>query len=517
MARATPEPVPGQAARDALLGLPLLVWLMAATALAMLLPAIHAFLSLQHDIGRPFFYASVMLLVITGMIALATRDRAARADVRRGHLHALVGAYLLLPPLMAWPFAEALPDTRFVNAWFEMLSSFTTTGATLYDVPGRLPPTLDLWRGLVAWLGGFFILVMAVSVLMPLNLGGMEVLSGRSGTARARQIDRVADPSERMVRFAGALALPYAGFTAALWLALVTVGETGLQGLCLAMATISTSGVLPAGMTGTAGSGMLGEALVAVLLCLGLTRRAYPGALFDDRDLPLTRDPEIRLAVAIIFGVSAILVLRHWGGAAKFADAGDLGAMAAAFWGAAFTTLSFLSTTGFASAEWETARLWSGMETHGLILLGLAIIGGGVATTAGGVKLLRVHALILQGQGELQRLVHPRAVSGGGALSRHLRGEGARMAWVFFMLYAISIAVVTAGLTLVGLDFDSALIAGLAGLTTTGPLIALAAETPIRLMDLGLAGKAMLGGAMILGRIEALALLAVLAPEHWRR
>ncbi|HRK43758.1 MAG TPA: potassium transporter TrkG, partial [Gemmobacter sp.] len=198
-------------------------------------------------------------------------------------------------------------------------------------------------------------------------------------------------------------------------------------------------------------------------------------------------------------------------------DADDLGAMLAAGWGAAFTALSFLSTTGFASAEWETARLWSGMETHGLILLGLAIMGGGVATTAGGVKLLRVYALVLQGQGELQRLVHPRVVTGGGTLARHLRGEGARMAWVFFMLFAISIAVVTAALTLAGLDFETALIAGLAGLTTTGPLIVHAAEMPIRLMDMPLAAKAILGGAMVLGRIEALALLAVLAPQSWRR
>lgn len=504
-------------ARDALLGLPLLVWLMAVTAMAMLLPALYGFLSAEHDAARPFIYGAMLLAVLTGMIGLASWGRLVQSEARRSHLRALVAAYVVLPPLMAWPFAEALPDTHFVNAWFEMLSSFTTTGATVYDVPGRLPDTLHLWRGLVAWLGGFFILVMAVSVLMPLNLGGMEVLNGRTGTARARQIDRVADPSERMVRFASALAAPYAGFTAVLWFALVLAGETGFHGLCLAMATISTSGILPDGMAGPVASGLVGEALVAVLLCLGLTRRAYPGALFDDRDLALTRDPEIQMAAAIILAVTVILLFRHWGGAANFADAGNLEAMLAAGWGAAFTALSFLSTTGFASAEWETARLWSGMETHGLILLGLTIMGGGVATTAGGVKLLRVYALVLQGQGELQRLVHPRVVTGGGSLARHLRGEGARMAWVFFMLFAISIAVVTSGLTLAGLDFDTALIAGLAGLTTTGPLIALADEAPIRLMDMSLAAKAILGGAMVLGRIEALALLAVLAPHSWRR
>ncbi|HRK41884.1 MAG TPA: potassium transporter TrkG, partial [Gemmobacter sp.] len=185
-------------ARDALMGLPLLVWLMAATAAAMLVPALHGFLSAEHDAGRPFFYGALLLGVLTVMIGLATWQKTPEREARRGHLRALLGAYLVLPPLMAWPFAEALPDTHFVNAWFEMLSSFTTTGATLYDVPERLPGSLHLWRGLVAWMGGFFILVMAVSVLLPLNLGGMEVLNGRAGTAQARQIDRVAEPGERM-------------------------------------------------------------------------------------------------------------------------------------------------------------------------------------------------------------------------------------------------------------------------------------------------------------------------------
>lgn len=506
----------GQGLRD----LPLLVWLMAGSALCMLLPAAHGFVIGQHSFGRPFFYAAVILAVLTGMIGLATVNYHPR-DTRQSHLRALVGAYLILPPLMAWPFAEALPAGRFADAWFEMLSCFTTTGATLYPEGGDLPPSLHLWRGLVGWMGGFFILVMAVSVLMPLSLGGMEVLTGRSGTAasvaRARQIDRVADPAQRLVRFAQDLVLPYLGLTALLWLGLVMAGETGFHGVMLAMATLSTSGILADGMTGVAASGFAGEVLLALFLCMGLTRRAYPGALFEN-DLPLWRDPEIRMAFAIILSVTLILFLRHWIGAIEQAEGADLPSFLSALWGTAFTTLSFLTTTGIASGDWATAQVWSGLETHGLILMAVAIIGGGVATTAGGVKLLRVHALFLQGEREMERLIHPHSIGGGGALNRQLRGDGAHMAWVFFMLFALSIGAVCSALTLFGaLDFDRALVTGLAALTNTGPLVHLATEAPVNLTELNGPAQIIMGAAMVLGRVEALALLAVLAPGQWRR
>ena len=494
--------------------LPLLVILLGLTALAMLAPAVHGYAVSNAAAGRPFFYAACGLGMLTVMIGLATVDRAAR-DARHSHLAAMIGAYLILPPIMAVPFAEAVADTSFVNAWFEMLSCFTTTGATLYEGAERIPETLHLWRVLVGWLGGFFILLMAVAVLMPMNLGGMEVLTGRSGRARGPQDMRIADATERIQRFAVLLFPPYAGFTLLLWFALVLMGEPGFRAFAVALSTLSTSGILPGGGTAVGGFGV--ELIIAAFLLLGITRRAYPGALFDDPDLSPWRDPEVQMAGAIILSVTLVLALRHWVGAIENSEGGDLPAFVSVLWGAAYTTLSFLTTTGFTSEHWGSARIWSGLETHGMILMGLAIVGGGVATTAGGVKLLRVYALFRQGQTELARLVHPHGVVGGGASERHLRGEGALVAWVFFMLFAMSIGVVAGALTLVGLAFDPALILSISALTTTGQLAAVAAEAPVRYSELGTAAKAILGGAMILGRVEALAVLALLAPDQWRR
>ena len=117
--------------------------------------------------------------------------------------------------------------------------------------------------------------------------------------------------------------------------------------------------------------------------------------------------------------------------------------------------------------------------------MGLAMVGGGVATTAGGVKLLRVYALYLHGQREVERLIHPSSVGRASGPGRRIRRQGAYIAWIFFMLFAMTLTALTAALALFGQDFEQALILALSGLSTTGPLIHTASEEPIRLVQLG--------------------------------
>ena len=499
-----------------LLDLPLLVILMGIGAAAMYLPAAHALVLRDHAVARPFLYGGTILLILAAMIGIATANHRPR-NAARSHLAALLGAYLVLPVMLALPFDQAVRDTSFLNAWFEMLSSFTTTGATLYDTPGRLPPSVHLWRALVGWLGGFFVLLTAVAVLSPLNLGGAEVISGQTPGRGTTQITRIAEPSERITRYALLLFPAYGGLTLLLWVLLLLRGENGLVALCHAMGTLSTSGISPIAGLPASGTGFAGEALVFLFLVFAVTRRFLPGALVGDRNLPLTQDPEIRMAVFFVAAVTAVLFLRHWVGAIEQAEGKDLPAFLAALWGAAFTTLSFLTTTGYVSADWASSRVWSGLDTPGLILLGLAIVGGGVATTAGGVKLLRVYALFRHGQREMERLIHPHSIGGAGYAARRLRREGAYVAWIFFMLFAISIAIVNGALGLAGIGFDAGIVLSIAALTTTGPLAAVATETPISYAELGASAKVILGLAMILGRMETLALVALLAPDSWRR
>jgi trk system potassium uptake protein len=499
--------------------LPLFVLLMAACALAMWLPAIYAVVTDDHETARAFFYSGVIWLLLTGLIAIVTSNYATTV-APRSNLLALVAAYAVLPVMATLPVLQAVPDTHLGNAWFEMVSCFTTTGATVYDVPGRLPDAVHLWRAIMGWFGGLFILVAATAILAPLNLGGVELISGRApgrAAVGARQVTEVADAALR-VRRGTALVVPaYAGLTVVMWVVLIMLGNPGDQALVFALGTLSTSGITLGPDMAMPQGGALAEMVIFLFLCLAVTRRTMPGLAIINRKARLRDDPEMRLALLIVLATAMVLALRYWHGRADGALATGLSDLLAGYWAAAFASLSFLTTTGYLPSAWPGVSDWAGNGTPGLILMGLAIMGGGVATTAGGVKLLRVYALFRQGEQELVRLVHPNAVSGRGDTARRLRGEGAYLAWIFFMIFALTLGAVMVLLSLAGNAFIDAMILAVSALSTTGPLAAVAGPEPISYGALSGASQAILAVAMVVGRLETLALLVLFAPDSWRR
>ncbi len=502
-----------------LFDLPFLVVLLGLGAIAMLLPAAHAFVLRDLHVARSFLYSGVLLFTLTAMIGIATSNHHPR-NAARSQLTAVAMAYLILPVVLALPVHQGLPGTPFLNAWFEMVSAFTTTGATVYDDPARLAPSLHLWRALVGWLGGFFVVLTAISVLAPINLGGFEVISegamGRGGSG-ASQITRVANPSERLHRYALEIFPIYGGLTLVLWVLLLMAGESGLVALCHAMGTLSTSGISPVSGVHAGTSARTGEMLIFLFFIFAVTRRAFHRQTIGGGHGPLHRDAEVQMALACLAILPLIQFLQHWTGTYVEDQVQTLQSAGQAVWGSIFTTLSFLTTTGYVSQDWAAARSWAGAGSSGLLLLGLALIGGGVATTAGGVKLLRVYALFRHGERELERMIHPNSVGGDGAAARRLRGEGAYVAWIFFMLFAMSIAIVMAALTLTGLTFEPAMVLTIAALSTTGPLAGVASDVALSYDVLRPVAKVILAGAMVLGRLETLAILALLAPDSWRR
>lgn len=517
------------------LRLPLLITLIGVSSVAMYLPAIVAEIQSDHAVARAFFYSGSLFLILAALLAVATARRGlvnaesatalARTGTRQrgaGHIFGtLVGVYLLLPPIMAVPLVEAVADLTFARAWFEMVSSLTTTGATIFDSPRQVTDAVHLWRALVGWMGGAFILVAAVAYLAPLNLGGFELLSGRSNLEAERSFASLgdvprqerrdherADPVARFWGAAGTVIPFYAGLTLVFWLALTLVGNQPLMSLSQAMSTLSTSGILPGAFPGA--GGLWAEMVIALGLLFALTRRSLPGMIRTVSLPPLREDPELRLAALLIAGVTITLLIRHWLGAAQVAEGENLPAAGRALWGAAFTTLSFLTTTGFISQDWVAARAWSGLTTPGLILMGLAMAGGGVATAAGGLKLLRVYALFIQGRRELEKMVSPSSVGGDGPRLRYLRTKGAFAAWLFLMVFILTQSVVMGLLLLCGLSFETALIFAIAALTTTGQLATVAGDVPLLWADLSDLTRAILGTTMVLGRLELLLFLGLL-------
>lgn len=497
------------------LRLPLFVVLMGLGAGAMILPALFGLAVRDYATARIFLYTALLLIGLTGLVGLATQ-RPPGPTRPHNQLLALVAAFVFLPVMLAAPVVQAVHDTTLLNAYFEMLSSLTTTGATVFETQDRLPDAVHLWRVLVGWLGGALMWIAAIAVLAPVDLGGYEVTARLSGarSLQNQQIQRIADPAERLISFALAFAPIYGFLTMLLWVILILTGQPPFLAISYAMSTLATSGILP--VTHTLDLGFPSEVAIFLFFYFALSRRTFSTDQRRD-NLPIFQDPEIRLAVIILLVLPLLLFLRHWIGASEVAEGEDLRSAARALWGSLFSVASFLTTTGFESADWQLARNWSGLRTPGLILMGLAILGGGVATTAGGIKLLRVFALYKHGLREIERLVHPSSVGGSGLNARQIRRQGAQIAWIFFMLFAMSLAAITTALALSGLTFEAAISLSIAGLTNTGPIALIALDRPISYAVLPDMAKIVLMVAMVMGRLEMLAIIALLNPNLWRR
>ncbi len=497
--------------------LPLFLLIWGIVAMSMWLPAIYALVLDDHDTSRSFFYSSVLGLFLASTIALASSNRVPRRGTL-GQLAVLLGCFTILPIFLAIPFHDALGNTTFLNAYFDMVSALTTTGADLFPNPDRLTAPLHLWRALVGWMGGLLMWISAAAILAPLSLGGFEVTAqgqpGRpvSGVAQSEKVD----PRGRLIRVTRTLTPVYAGLTAVICILLLIAGENGLTAICHAMSVMATSGISPVGGLEGAQAGVTGEAIVFLFLFFALSRLTFSTDTATTGYSRLDKDPEFRIGLLIVLAVATLLFFRVLAGVNEIGGQVEPLQALHVIWGMLFTVLAFLTTAGFESANWNDAQQLSGLGTPGLILMGLALVGGGVATTAGGVKLLRVYALYLNGAREIDRLIHPSSVSGVGGGNRRIQSDGAFIAWIFLMLFALTLAVFNLLLALMGSGFEQAMILSVAALSTTGPLIELATDVPIRLVDLSAGAKLTLCAAMVIGRLETLAIIALITPSLWR-
>ncbi|MER5170172.1 hypothetical protein [Thioclava kandeliae] len=301
--------------RSNLRNLPLFVILVAVSGLMMYVPAMHALTLHQHEVARPFFYTGTLLLFVFMLLSLATVANR-RGPRERSSLLTMVGAFTVMPLILAIPFHEVMRDTSLFNAWWEMVSAFTTTGGTLYS-PARLPPSLHLWRAMVGWSGGYFMLVMTIAVLAPLRVGGFEIFfaggpGGEVKDVNLRGSQRGVVSRDRLVDFALQLLPVYAGLTGALWVLLRISGEDNLIALCAAMSTLATSGILPTSSLASGQNSVLTEVIIFVFFLPALSRRFWPGDGEMRATKQLRDDPELRLAAMIVFLTVVVLFFRHW-------------------------------------------------------------------------------------------------------------------------------------------------------------------------------------------------------------
>lgn len=494
--------------------LPLFVYALAAVSFLMLVPGIFAYGIGASDIALTFGSTAGVALVVLVCIGFAVTNRVPSASAR-SNLLTLLGCYVSLPILAAIPLWRLGPDLEFGRAYFEMLSCLTTTGFAPPRDDYAMP--VHLWRGLVAWLGGYLTILGAVSILEPLKLGGFEVHTGkvdaRGGGPGARVSGgRRASSVFRNMRVVGKV---YCAATLVLILVLWLCGEAPFQALMYGLAVLSTSGITGTNGLASSTSGVVGEVAILIFFGFAITHMVFVSRA---RRVAMQNnyDPEVRTALIVVLGVAALLFLFNLAVAIDTKRDFVTLDLLREFWGLVFTLTAFLTTTGFESIYWGVAQIVSGQEPPLLILLLVAVLGGGIATTAGGLKLMRIYVLMSHGKREIERLVHPSSVAGPGSQGRLVRREGAFIAWIFIMLFFFALLIGVLGLSASGLQFEQAFIVSVAALANVGPLASFQGqETGLR--ALAVEPLMIINLLMVVGRMEILAVAALLNPEYWRR
>ncbi len=483
-------------------------------AAVMILPAVHGFTLGESSEGRAFLYAAILSFFGFGFAKVAQNAAPLRPTSQRNMLITLLVLFLLLPVILAVPYHDALQTTSFLNAYLDMVSALTTTGLQVLD-PERLTPTLQLWRALVAWCGGFLMWVLAWSVFMPLNLGGYEHLSRGNMTVWGRDHGATLQQAVCALRFsseARRLLPAYVGLTVVLFIIMLSSSVPPMEAALLAMGVLSTSGIQGAAAGTPLGIGVIMEATIAVFLVFAISRVMVNAAAGAPSLKNLRDDQEMKMGLALVALVTLSIFLKHYIGAATVEQDESIAQAIHVLWGAFFTALSFLATAGYVSEGWADAQAWSGLNGSSLVLLGIALVGGGVATTAGGIKLLRVALLVDHTRVEQMKLVSPSQVTRNDA--EEVRATV--MAWVFFMMFAVSLAAVLLALAFTDVSFEDGIILTIATLSNTGPLTAVAPMDPIDFVALNDPAKLILCVAMVVGRLETLVFVALLNPELWR-
>jgi trk system potassium uptake protein TrkH len=383
-----------------------------------------------------------------------------------------------------------------VDAWFESVSGFTTTGSTVLTGLESQPRSLLLWRSFTQWVGGMGIILFTIAILPLLGIGGMQLFKAEVPGPVADKI------SPRLAETARRLWLVYVGFTLAEVAALVLAGLSPFEALCHAFTTLATGGFSTRDLSvGAFESPLVEWIVVFFMVCAGMNFVLHYRIL-TGRARTAWRDAEFRYFVGVIVVATAIVGAELMRDEHAPADAVRL---------AAFQVVSLLSTTGFVTADFEH---WAPLS-H-LVFLLLMVLGGMSGSTSGGVKSLRALIGTRALNVSFERLIHPHVVRSVKYAGRPVSEEVLAGIWAFFTAYALIAAAAAACLTAAGYDLLTAISAALTAIGNVGPgLGAVGAYDNFAAMpDFA---KIVLSLCMLAGRLEVFTLLVLVVPRFWRR
>ncbi|HBX24451.1 MAG TPA: TrkH family potassium uptake protein [Desulfotomaculum sp.] len=459
-----------------------------------MLPSLGIAIFLREDAMRAF----VISISVIGLIGAALGRIKVHSNVvgyREGFVIA-TASWLFMAMFGSLPFLLSGAIPSFVNAFFETMSGFTTTGATILSDIEKLPQSILFWRSLTQWLGGMGVIVLTLALIPSLKIAGMKLFRAEiPGPAKSKVLPRVTQTARELYKL-------YIIFTVLEIVALKIAGLSWFDSFIQTFSTVATGGYSNYNASiGAFANPAVHYIIIFFMLICGMNFALHFHAL-QGNFRPMWRDPETRLYLSLVV-LACILV-----GANLIAYNGY--GLEEAFRMSSFQVVSIITTTGFTTTDFNHWPLLS----QGILFV-LMFIGGCAGSTSGGIKNVRYLILFKTASRQIAKLIHPKAVIpvrlGREVIPEELVESVQSFFFIYFALLLVSILIIAS----MGVDLFSSIAAVVATLGNVGP--AFGAVGPAYNYDfIPVAGKLLLSLCMLVGRLEIYTVLVVLSVRFWR-
>lgn len=462
----------------------------------------------EDGVTKDLSFTGILVLLVGFLLMMITKAHQKEIKKRDGYLIVTLGWFVMVVSgMLPYLFTGAIPG--ITNAFFESMSGYTTTGATILTDIESLPEGVLFWRSITNWIGGMGFIVLAVAILPLLGIGGMQLFAAEAPGPNADKLHpRITDTAKRLWYI-------YFGYTVACTVFLNLAGMSFFDAVNHGLTSVSTGGFSTKNLSMAYwNNNPLIQYISMLFMFLGGTNFVLSYYAFKGKLLNVIRDHEFRFYFFLVCGVSLVaglIILFRADVAMSAYHPMVFGETESAFRHALFQVISVITTTGYVSADFSN---WTPFLT--IVFFGLMFLGGSAGSTSGGVKVVRHLLMIKNGILEFKRALHPNAIIPVRYNGRTIQEPIIYNILGFFIIYMLMFIIGSLVLGLLGLDFESAVSGAASSLGNVGP--GLGVLNPLATFDvLPALGKWWCAFLMLLGRLELFTVLILFTPYFWKR
>lgn len=442
------------------------------------------------------FIIGIFLTLLTGLILLQKKSNNNQISPKDALTIVSLG-WVIASIFGALPLVISGSTNGFIDALFEIISGFTTTGASILSNVEALPKGILFWRSLTHWLGGMGILVFTVALLPALGIGGFQIFKAESpGPVAGKIAPRIRDTAK-------ILYTTYFTITVLEIIFLKIGGMSLYDSFLYTFGTVGTGGFANKALSvGHYNSTYIHMVIGTFMIFSGVNFSLYY-LMFQGKVKDALADEEFRLYFGIIFVAVLSIGLNLY--------LTNYGSVGLSLRDSFFQVSSIMTTTGYSTVDFD---LWPSFSKGILVLL--MVIGASAGSTAGGMKVIRILVMIKLVKRQVAKIFHPRAVIPIKNGDKTIGEDTIESISGFVALYLIVLVLATLLISLEGVDLESAMTSVIATLSNIGPGLGFVGPTQ-SYGGYSHLSKILLSFIMLLGRLELFTIIAIIAPKDWRR